>query len=114
MSYVHSTYSNIAMVCSSLTCHSYDAHIHLLGYPFLDSKEDFTHNSVACDVMKPCKNDPPLTVIDLSTVTVGSLRQTIEENEYFGFPCVLNTESQLLAGFLTRKDIQFLLGMCEF
>lgn len=63
--------------------------------------------------MKPRKNDPPLTVIDLSSVTIGSLRQTIEDSEYFGFPCVLSTDSQLLAGFLTRKDIQFVLGMCE-
>jgi len=51
-----------------------------------------------------------LTVIDISTVTVGSLRRTIEETEFFGFPCVLNSDSQLLTGFITRKDIQFVLG----
>ena len=89
---------------------SYDAHIHLYGYPFLDSKEEFTHNTLACDVMRPRKRDPPLTVIDLSKVTIGSLQQLLEESEYFGFPCVLSTESQQLAGFLTRKDIQTLLG----
>ena len=89
---------------------SYDAHIHLLGYPFLDSKDEFTHNTVVCDVMHPHQGDPPLTVIDLSIVTIGSLRTTIEESEFFGFPCVLNANSQLLAGFLSRKDIQFVLG----
>ncbi len=89
---------------------SYDAHIHLLGYPFLDSKDEFTHNTVVCDVMRPHRGDPPLTVIDLSIVTIGSLRTTIEESEFFGFPCVLNADSQLLAGFLSRKDIQFVLG----
>lgn len=90
---------------------SYDAHIHLLGYPFLDSKEEFTHDTLACDVMKPKKNDSPLTVIDLSTVTIGSLRGMVEQTEYFGFPCVLSKDSQLLAGFITRKDILFVLGM---
>ncbi len=89
---------------------SYDAHIHLLGYPFLDSKDEFTHNTVVSDVMRPQQGDPPLTVIDLSLATIGSLRTTIEESEYFGFPCVLNADSQLLAGFLSRKDIQFVLG----
>lgn len=95
---------------SILTCPSYDAHIHLCGYPFLDSKEDFTYNTIACEVMSPHKTDPPLTVIDISTVTIGSLRKTIEENDFFGFPCVLSADSQLLAGFLTRKDVQFVLG----
>ena len=32
---------------------SYDAHIILNGYPFLDSKEEYTLESVAADVMKP-------------------------------------------------------------
>ena len=89
---------------------SYDAHIHLLGYPFLDSKEEFTHNTLACAVMRPKKNDSPLTVIDLSTVTIGSLRELVEQTTYFGFPCVLSKNSQLLAGFITRKDVLFLLG----
>lgn len=60
--------------------------------------------------MKPKKGDPPLSVVDLSDVTIGSLRQLLDENDYFGFPCVLSTESQLLAGFLTGKDVQTLLG----
>lgn len=60
--------------------------------------------------MKPRKHDPPLTVIDLSTVTVASLREVVEETDYFGFPCVLSKDSQLLSGFITRKDILFLLG----
>ena len=62
--------------------------------------------------MRPAKNDPPLTVVDLSQVTVGSLQGILTDTEYFGFPCVLDATSQLLAGFLTRKDIQFVLGEC--
>lgn len=31
----------------------YDAHINLNGYPFLDSKEEFGHTTLAADVMQP-------------------------------------------------------------
>lgn len=31
----------------------YDAHINLNGYPFLDSKDEFTHTTLAADVMQP-------------------------------------------------------------
>lgn len=31
----------------------YDAHILLNGYPYLDSKEEFTHTTLASDVMRP-------------------------------------------------------------
>ena len=40
----------------------------------------------------------------------GYLRNLIEETTYFGFPCVHSNESQLLAGFITRKDIRSSLG----
>ena len=31
----------------------YDAHINLNNYPFLDNKEEYDFNALACDVMKP-------------------------------------------------------------
>ena len=89
---------------------SYDGHIHLMGYPFLDSKEEYVNNSEACEVMHPRKNDPPLSVVDLSTCTIGSLQHLIRETDFFGFPCVLTTSSQLLDGYITRKDIQYVIG----
>lgn len=49
----------------------YDAHINLNGYPFLDSKEEFQHTSLAADVMQPKRSDP------LSVLTQGSM--TVEE-----------------------------------
>lgn len=33
--------------------YSYDGHIRLNGYPFLDSKEEFTHTTLAADCMRP-------------------------------------------------------------
>lgn len=68
------------------------------------------HSTEACDVMHPRKNDPPLSVIDLSTVTVGSLQQLLQETDYFGFPCVVTASSQLLDGYITRKDVQYVIG----
>ena len=60
--------------------------------------------------MRPRRNDAPLSIVDLSTVAVGVLQDLVSETDYFGFPCVLDSTSQLLAGFLTRKDITFVLG----
>ena len=42
--------------------------------------------------------------------STGSLQHLAMETNYFGFPCVLSSESQLLAGFITRKDILSSLG----
>ena len=90
--------------------HSYDGHIHLLGYPFLDSKEEYVHDTLAHDVMHPRSNEPPLSVLDLSSVTVGSIQQLLEETDYFGYPCVLTASSQLLVGYVSRKDLQYVIG----
>ena len=32
-------------------------------------------------------------------------------SDFFGFPCVISMEAQLLAGFITRKEIQDALSM---
>ena len=82
------------------------------GFPFLSNKEDdlTTQVHIARDVMRPQKEDPPLTTVDLAECTIGSLEQLVLDTDFFGFPCVLSMESQLLAGFITRKDIQLILG----
>ena len=41
----------------------------------------------------------------------GCMDALLNETEYFGFPCVLSRQSQLLAGFLTRRDILTVLGI---
>ncbi|WAQ98462.1 CLCN3-like protein [Mya arenaria] len=77
----------------------YDAHIRLNGYPYLDNKEEFTHTTIAADVMRPRRNDPPLCVITQETMT-------LEQMEHNGFPVVVSMESQYLVGFVTRRDLQ--------
>ncbi|CAG5122922.1 unnamed protein product, partial [Candidula unifasciata] len=51
----------------------YDAHIALNGYPYLDAKEEFTHTTIAADVMRPRRNDPPLAVITQDSMTVEEI-----------------------------------------
>lgn len=73
-SYTHictNTHLHTAAHLLDIVSHSYDGHIHLNGFPFLDSKGEYKHNSLVCDVMRPRRRDPPLTVIDLSQCTIG-------------------------------------------
>lgn len=89
---------------------SYDGHIHLNGYPFLDSKEEFTHTTLAADVMRPRKNDPPLSCITQDSFTVGDIEQLLEETDFKGFPLIVDRESQRLAGFVLRRDLNIAIG----
>ncbi|RUS74798.1 hypothetical protein EGW08_017444 [Elysia chlorotica] len=45
----------------------YDAHIALNGYPYLDSKEEFTHTTIAADVMRPRSENSPFVFHTLKT-----------------------------------------------
>ncbi|XP_021378246.1 H(+)/Cl(-) exchange transporter 3-like isoform X9 [Mizuhopecten yessoensis] len=83
----------------------YDAHIHLNGYPYLDSKEEFTHTTIAADVMRPRRNDPPLCVITQDTMTLEELESTLKTSDHNGFPVVVSRESQYLVGFVLRRDV---------
>jgi len=103
--------SNLSLFLDpSFKQHSYDGHIHLLGYPFLDSKEEYVHDTLAHEVMRPRSNDPPLSVLDLSSNTVGSIQQLLDETDYFGYPCVLTGSSQLLVGYVSRRDLEYVIG----
>ncbi|KAM9600468.1 H(+)/Cl(-) exchange transporter 5 isoform X2 [Haliaeetus albicilla] len=83
----------------------YDAHIRLNGYPFLEAKEEFSHKTLAMDVMRPRRNDPPLTVITQDSMTVEDVETIINETTYSGYPVVVSRESQRLVGFVLRRDL---------
>lgn len=83
----------------------YDAHIHLNGYPFLEAKEEFSHKTLAMDVMRPRRNDPSLTVLTQDSMTVGDIEAAINETTYSGFPIIVSRESQRLVGFVLRRDL---------
>lgn len=82
----------------------YDAHITLNGYPFLDSKDEFTYTTLAADVMQP-KNEP-LAVVTQDSMTVEETEILLQETDHNGFPVVVSQESQYLVGFILRKDLK--------
>ncbi|XP_053846534.1 H(+)/Cl(-) exchange transporter 5 isoform X3 [Vidua macroura] len=83
----------------------YDAHIRLNGYPFLEAKEEFSHKTRAMDVMRPRKNDPPLTVITQDSMTVEDVETIVTSTTYSGYPVVVSRTSQRLVGFVLRRDL---------
>ncbi|KAL4704292.1 hypothetical protein ACJJTC_012868 [Scirpophaga incertulas] len=82
----------------------YDAHIALNGYPFLDSKDEFQHTSLAADVMQPKRNET-LAVITQDSMTVDDVETLLKETEHNGYPVVVSKESQYLVGFVLRRDL---------
>ncbi|KAH0630746.1 hypothetical protein JD844_003929 [Phrynosoma platyrhinos] len=83
----------------------YDAHIRLNGYPFLEAKEEFSHKTLAMDVMRPRRSDPPLTVLTQDSMTVEDVEAVVSETTYSGYPVVVSKESQRLVGFVLRRDL---------
>lgn len=82
----------------------YDAHIALNGYPFLDSKDEFQHTSLAADVMQPKRNET-LAVITQDSMTIDDVENLLKETEHNGYPVVVSKESQYLVGFVLRRDL---------
>lgn len=88
----------------------YEAHIRLNGYPFLEHKEEFSHKTLAMDVMRPRRSDPPLSVITQDGMSVEEVESLIAETSYSGFPVVVSHESQRLVGFVQRRDLVISIG----
>ncbi len=88
----------------------YEAHIRLNGYPFLDAKEEFTHTTLAREVMRPRRNDLPLAVLTQDDMTLAELQTIITETSCNGFPVIVSKESQRLVGFALRRDITIAIG----
>lgn len=88
----------------------YEAHIRLNGYPFLEAKEEFHHKTLATDVMRPQRNDPPLSVLSQTGMTVEEVERLISDTTYSGFPVVISHQSQRLVGFVLRRDLVITLG----
>ena len=87
----------------------YDAHILLNGYPFLDSKEDFTYTTLAADCMHPKRNEPAFAVLTQDSMTVDEVDNLLKSSNHNGYPVVVSRESQHLVGFILRKDLSMAL-----
>ncbi|XP_076843491.1 H(+)/Cl(-) exchange transporter 5 [Brachyhypopomus gauderio] len=83
----------------------YEAHIRLNGYPFLEPKEEFSQTTLASDVMRPRRSDPPLSVITQDGMSVDEVEGLISDTSYSGFPVVVSLESHRLVGFVLRRDL---------
>uniref|UniRef100_A0A668UYD7 Chloride channel protein n=1 Tax=Oreochromis aureus TaxID=47969 RepID=A0A668UYD7_OREAU len=83
----------------------YESHILLNGYPYLDVRDEFTHRTLATDVMRPRRNDPPLAVLTQDSTTVEDVETLIKDTDYNGFPVVVSRESERLIGFVQRRDL---------
>ncbi|KAI5625881.1 H(+)/Cl(-) exchange transporter 5 isoform X1 [Silurus asotus] len=83
----------------------YEAHIRLNGYPFLEPKDEFEHKTLAMDVMRPRRSDPPLSVLTQSGMSVEQVEAVIADTSYSGFPVVVSQESPRLVGFVLRRDL---------
>ncbi|XP_037788408.1 H(+)/Cl(-) exchange transporter 5-like isoform X2 [Penaeus monodon] len=90
----------------------YDAHIILNGYPFLDSKEEFSHTTLANDVMKPGKNES-FYVITQDSMTLDDVEQLLRETDHNGFPVVVSRQSQYLVGFVARRDLNIAISQAK-
>uniref|UniRef100_A0AAY4CWU7 Chloride channel protein n=1 Tax=Denticeps clupeoides TaxID=299321 RepID=A0AAY4CWU7_9TELE len=82
----------------------YEAHIQLNGYPYLD-QDEFTHRTLATDVMRPRRSEPPLAVLTQDSTTVEDVETLIKDTDYNGFPVVVSRESERLIGFVQRRDL---------
>ncbi|XP_076802251.1 H(+)/Cl(-) exchange transporter 4-like [Clavelina lepadiformis] len=83
----------------------YDGHIRLNGYPYLEQKREFTHTTLAADVMRPRPGEPPLKVIVQEGMTIYDLEELVKSNTLNGFPVLISNDSQRLMGFVCRKDL---------
>uniref|UniRef100_A0A671YRR6 Chloride channel protein n=1 Tax=Sparus aurata TaxID=8175 RepID=A0A671YRR6_SPAAU len=83
----------------------YESHIQLNGYPYLDVRDEFTHRTLATDVMRPRRNDPTLAVLTQDSTTVEDVETLIKDTDYNGFPVVVSRESERLIGFVQRRDL---------
>nr|XP_002127837.1 H(+)/Cl(-) exchange transporter 4-like [Ciona intestinalis] len=83
----------------------YDGHIRLNGYPFLDNKEEFTHTTLATDVMRPRRGDNPLTVVVQEGMSVEDLETLVRTTNFNGFPVITSHDTQQLVGYLYRRDL---------
>ncbi|XP_062939875.1 H(+)/Cl(-) exchange transporter 4-like [Cynocephalus volans] len=83
----------------------YEAHIDLNGYPFLDVKDEFTHCTLATDVMRPRRGEPLLSVLTQDRMTMEDVETLIKDTDYNGFPVVVSRDSECLIGFAQRREL---------
>lgn len=88
----------------------YEGWIHLHGYPFLDSKDEYIHNVIASQVMTRTDD---LVVIPATGHTLDSIMELLQSHDYKGFPIVTNTRDMLLAGYISRSELRYAVNQAK-
>lgn len=83
----------------------YESWIQLNEYPFLDHRDDTTPPDVSARRVMTSVDD--LSVITATGHTIGSLRNTLVNTTYRGFPVISETSTPILLGYITRKELSF-------
>lgn len=81
----------------------YDAHIRLNSYPYLDTKVEYFHTTLAVDVMS-C-GDSSLQVLTCDSQTVEEIEKLLITTRFNGFPVVTSQQSKYLIGYVLRRDL---------
>ena len=81
----------------------YDEHIHLCGYPYLDSK--LSLKNVEKRAENVMQKQPALCVIPAFGTSLANLEDMLAATTYQGFPVVNNKQDMMLIGYIGRADL---------
>lgn len=59
--------------------------------------------------MRPKKKDPPLVTLNQDEMTVKEIETLMTETDLTGYPIIVSKESQLLTGYILKKDLKTVL-----
>ncbi|KAL1923502.1 uncharacterized protein VTP21DRAFT_8482 [Calcarisporiella thermophila] len=84
----------------------YDGIIRLNGFPYLNSKEEYVHHTLASDVMTRVDD---LVLITATGMTIENLDELLHETDYKGFPVVNSLGDLALVGYISRSELRYAL-----
>ncbi|KAK4986612.1 chloride channel [Elasticomyces elasticus] len=86
----------------------YESWIHFNQYPFLDNRDEGTMPDVPVSQIMTRFED--LVAITATGHTIRSLRDVLREHACRGFPVIVDQDSALLLGYISRTELTFALS----
>lgn len=80
------------------------------NYAFLESHENFHHQTVAGDVMYPQSGDSPLVVLKQDSMTIREIEDVLANSAHNGYPVTSGNDNTYVMGFVTRKELKIAIG----
>ncbi|KAI8807085.1 chloride channel [Cladochytrium replicatum] len=84
----------------------FDGIIHLNGYPYLDHREEYTHDTYAGDIMTKVED---LQILTATGHTIDSLDEIHRNEDYKGYPVVNTVQDMQLIGYAGRAELRYAL-----